>query len=126
MGEKRASTEVEARFNAVVEKYGDFLRKTIAQVCPKDLGLNFADIEQDARVRLWRALESEREIHHLGSYIYRIAVTATISAVQRMKARREEQLRLPEEDAEAGAELVADRSRSPDALAEQEEVFRNV
>ena len=45
------------------EEYGRFLRQTIIHLCPKDMGLQFNDIEQEARLKLWRALQSEKEIH---------------------------------------------------------------
>ena len=86
--------DIEAEFNAILEKYGAYLRQTIARICPKDLGIQFEDIEQEARLRLWRAIEAEREINFHGSYIYKIVVSVTITAIQRAKARREEQLRL--------------------------------
>ena len=122
--------EKEDRFNRVLDQYGEFLSRTIAQVCPRDLGLDLSEIIQEARLKLWRALESEREILHLGSYIYRIAVTATINAVRRVKARREEQLS-PDCDAEEGDEdrqgfLADDPRKAPDRLAEQGEIVRKI
>lgn len=110
---------------ALLEKYGELLRNAIAQVCPKKLGLHFDDIEQEARLRLWKALKSETEIENPASYLYRIALTTTIDAVRRVAARREEQLRL-EIDAFDGRdsaarveEPVTAADRSPEALAER-------
>jgi RNA polymerase sigma factor (sigma-70 family) len=127
---KLSSTEIEARFNAAVKKYGEFLRNTIAQICPKDLGIHFDDVEQDARLRLWRALQSERDISNLASYIYRITVTATIDAVRRVKTRREDQLRLEDEGEgkEGGAikPLTLDRDESPDRVAERQLMMRKI
>jgi RNA polymerase sigma-70 factor, ECF subfamily len=82
----------DARFAAVVEQYGRLLRDAIARVCPRHLGLQFDDLEQEARVRLWKALRSEREVRDLASYIYKVAATTTIDAIRRLKARREQQL----------------------------------
>jgi RNA polymerase sigma factor (sigma-70 family) len=124
--------EIEAEFNAILEKYGGFLRQTIARVCPKDLGIQFDDIEQDARLRLWRAIEAEREINFHGSYIYKIVLSVTINAIRRAKARREEQLRLAEDVADEDAAEVkpiipaADAENSPEAQAEREELLRKV
>src|SRR6185295_16723515 len=99
----------------LLDEYGRYLRNVIARLCPKDMGLQFGDIEQDARLRLWRALESGREITDPASYIYRVAATATIDAVRRVKARREEQMGLVEEgDTGAAITLVANREDSPD------------
>src|SRR5712692_10103132 len=91
MDKRSPAAEPEVWFRTVMEEYGKFLRDTIARLCPKDLGVQFDDIEQEACLRLWRALQSERNISDMASYIYRIAVTATIDAVRRVKARREEQ-----------------------------------
>jgi RNA polymerase sigma factor (sigma-70 family) len=116
------AAEVEARFNTIIEEYGRFLRNAIVKHCPKDLGLQFNDIEQEARVRLWRALQSEREIADLASYLYRIAVTATIDAIRRVKAKREEQLLTSEDDSGVEAEarvLPADPADRPDRVAER-------
>ena len=132
MREKSQLLEIEAKFNAILEKYGAFLRQSIARVCPKDLGIQFDDIEQDARLRLWRAIEAEREINFHGSYIYKIVVSVTINAIRRAKARREEQLRLAEDGADEGAAEVkpispaAGAENSPEAQAEREELLRKV
>lgn len=132
MREKSQLLEIEAEFNAILEKYGAFLRQTIARICPKDLGIQFDDIEQEARMRLWRAIEAEREINFHGSYIYRIAVSVTINAIRRAKARREEQLRLAGDDEDEDAAeaqpiiLTAGAENSPETQAEREELLRKV
>ncbi|MEW6736801.1 MAG: hypothetical protein AB1489_36270 [Acidobacteriota bacterium] len=41
MSNNLLTTEIESRFNEVVEKYGNFLRNTIAHLCPKDLDMSF-------------------------------------------------------------------------------------
>lgn len=69
MSEISPAVEAEARFNSVIEEYGKLLRQTIAHFCPKDLGLQFTDIKQEARLRLQRALQSEKEINDLESYL---------------------------------------------------------
>ena len=121
--------ETESRLNAILDEYGAFLRRTITHFCPKDLGIHFKDIEQDARLRLWRALQSEREIRDPASYLYRIAMTATLDAVRRIKAKREEQLRLVEdeyEDEGAPLALFSDPNRSPEAEAGRKQLAGKV
>jgi RNA polymerase sigma-70 factor (ECF subfamily) len=129
MKRKPLSEEREDKFNAILDRYDQFLRSTIARICPKDLGLQFADIQQEARIQLWRVIESEREISHPGSYIYRIAVSVTIKAVHRAKARREEQLRLAHgEDEPAGPvdSLATDLAQSPEAVAERRQLIEKI
>ena len=92
MSERVSEKTIEVRFNAILDEYGQVLRRAIARYCPKDLGLQAADIEQEAKIRLWRALESEREIKDLSSYLYRIAATTVIDAMRKVRERREESL----------------------------------
>lgn len=118
--------DAERWFDTVVDEYGKLLRQAIVRSCPKDLGIQFDDIEQEARLRLWRALQSERPITDLASYIYKIAVTTTIDAVRRVKARHEEQLHVvAEREGEAGSPM-ADPNDSPERLVERGEVMRRV
>jgi len=131
MAKKLHPPQVEERFNAVIEEFGQFLRQSIARLCPKDRGIQFDDIEQEARLRLWRALSSETEIQNLASYIYRIAATATIDAVRRAKVRREEQLRLVEDEAETEGvgerqPLTENPDRSPLRITERRQVVQKV
>src|SRR5688572_25553950 len=88
--EEREVSGSDARLQELLLRYGAFLRRTIARVCPPELGLSLDDIEQEARIALWRALKSEREIAFPASYIYRVAVSATLRAIRRARARREE------------------------------------
>jgi len=129
MKEKSINVEAESRLNAILDEYGAFLRRTIAHFCPKDLGIHFSDIEQEARLKLWRALQSEREIRDPASYLYRIAMTATLDAVRRIKAKREEQLRLVEDEGEdegAPRALSSDPNRSPEMEAERKQLADKV
>src|SRR5688500_14435719 len=121
MGAGSNAAEIGKRFSTIVEDYGRFLRNTIRQICPKDLGIQLDDIEQEARLRLWRALQSERDVTDLASYLYRICVSTTIDAVRRVKTRREEQLQLDEDSDEndvATISLLEGVERSPERLAQ--------
>ena len=129
MKRKLLPEEKEDRFNTLLESYDRFLSATIARICPKDMGIQFADIQQEARLQLWRVIESEREITHPGSYIYRIAVSVTIKAVHRAKARREEQLRLAHQEDEPPGPvdyLATDSAQSPEAVAERRQLIEKI
>jgi RNA polymerase sigma factor (sigma-70 family) len=129
MVKKTKAVEVEERFNAVVEQFGTLLRRAIVRFSPHDKGLHFDDIEQEARMRLWRALQAEREVTNYASYIYRIAATATIDAMRRIQARHEEQLEsLMEQRADDGEIMLAPApvKNSPEYLAESREAVGKV
>jgi RNA polymerase sigma-70 factor (ECF subfamily) len=127
---KRAPTvELEELFNLVVEEFGVLLRRAIVRFCPRDKGLQFDDIEQEARLRLWRALQDEREVTNYASYLYRIAATATIDALRRVQARHEEQLEiLIEQRTDDGDLMLAPMPAkdSPERLAESREAVDKV
>jgi RNA polymerase sigma-70 factor (ECF subfamily) len=125
--------EIESRFNSILEEHGRLLRNAIAAHCPKTLGLDLDDIVQEARLRLWRAISSEKEIRDLASYLFRIAANVTIDAVRRVKARREEQMEFsanpnagpgePQQrpqlvDRRASAETIVERRRLVEVVNE--------
>jgi RNA polymerase sigma-70 factor (ECF subfamily) len=129
MVKKSQAVEVEERFNAVVEEFGVHLRRAIVRLCPHDKGLQFDDIEQEARMRLWRALQAEREVTNYASYLYRIAATATIDAMRRIQARHEEQLHVLTEESAGQSEVMvvpAPLKDSPERLAESREAVERV
>lgn len=90
--EPPSASHAEVRFQAFLREHGGFLHRTLVRLCPRGLGIQLDDVEQDARLRLWRAVASEREITDPASYLYRVAHAATIDALRRVKARREEAL----------------------------------
>ncbi|HWP43757.1 MAG TPA: sigma-70 family RNA polymerase sigma factor [Blastocatellia bacterium] len=129
MKQRLKPDETEARFNDLLDKYELFLRNTIARICPKNLGLQISDILQEARLQLWRVIESEIEIAHPVSYIYRVAVSVTLRAIQRAKRRREEQLRLADDEDDSPSaldSLAVAPSESPEALAERRELVGQI
>ncbi|MCI0445209.1 RNA polymerase sigma factor [bacterium] len=119
----------EGRFDQLVKEFGLYLRNTIASICPKNLGIQIDDIEQEARIRLWKALEKDVEIRDHASYIYRIAFTTTIDAIRRVKSRKEEQLTTSEdskEEPKEPGEVVVDLGPSPHQTIETKQILDQV
>ena len=115
------------RFDALVREYRQLLRNAIARFCPSDLGLNVSDIEQEAVIRIWQLVRSEKEIERPASYFFRIAATTTIDAVRRVKRRREDQLRLEgDENDVAPTPLPPDVEKSPETLFRRREIMEKV
>lgn len=112
----------DARFQELLSRYGAFLRRTIARMMSGAGGASFEDVEQDARIELWRALQGERKIAHPTSYIYRVAVTAALRAIRRAKTRRETPL------AEEGFDGLPNTASLPDPedLARGHETLRKL
>jgi RNA polymerase sigma-70 factor (ECF subfamily) len=89
-GEPTAEEDAERRLEEFLGRYGPLLRRAVQAACPRALSRQVDDIEQEARIRLWRALRAETTIQDPASYLYRVAVTATIDAVRRARARPED------------------------------------
>jgi RNA polymerase sigma-70 factor (ECF subfamily) len=100
------------------EALGSFerlLSSVLARLCPREPASKLSDIRQDARLRLWRALQGEREIRNTTSYMYRVAVSATLDALRSAKGLREEVL---DGDGAAGS---GEPQASPEELADRRE-----
>jgi RNA polymerase sigma-70 factor (ECF subfamily) len=80
------------RLRQMLDEYGALLRRAIATVRPHGFGLEVEDIEQEVRIRVWNLLRRESEVDHPKSYLYRIAVNATLDEIKRVKRRREDSL----------------------------------
>jgi RNA polymerase sigma-70 factor (ECF subfamily) len=121
--------DVDARLDELLSAYGAFLRNAVRRLCPTALGVTIEEIEQDARIRLWHALKRERNITDPASYLYRIAATAAIDAMRRVRARREHQLDDVPEDDRVGAPVVAPLStaaRSPEQITAGRQIGQRI
>jgi len=112
--------DADARFQELIDTYGAFLRSAVRKLCPTTLGVNADEIEQEARIRLWQALRRERTITDPASYLYRIAATAAIDAVRRVRARREDPMGEGSDD--DARPIVVSPARSPEDLAAGQQV----
>lgn len=129
MSESVSEATIEVQFNAILDEYGQFLHNAVLRLCPQEMGIQVSDIEQEARIRLWRALQSEREIKDLTSYIYRIASTTVIDAMRKVRARREESLFYPS-DSEGEEEqlrpFAETETTAPDRQWQQKQTMHKV
>ena len=117
------------RLRALLDEYGHVLRRAIRRAAPRELEAELDDIEQEARLRVWGAIQKETVLERPASYLYRLAVNATLKAVEKRRSRREQAL--PEEGGSGGAPPLDEASvpsASPEARAarrqEMEEVRR--
>lgn len=92
---------------ALLARHGARLRALVLQHCSAEQGLDPDDIEQEVRIRLWRAVEREKNSALPASYIQRVVVTTVIDALRRSKPGQDAPL--PEAGQEAGVEALLDR-----------------
>lgn len=113
---------------SLLERFGGLLSATIRRAVPSDLGIDTQDVEQDARIRLWRALGRATEAELGASYVKRVAATAAIDAIRAALARRDRRSldeHAPGSDGEEGAtkaEETAATGPSPEEAARRREL----
>jgi len=101
------ATARHAAFESLLKDFGRRIRQLVESHCRGTQGLDPDDIEQEVRIRLWRALDGDR-IESLGaSYIQRAVVSTVIDAARRAA------LRVTEPLPEAGRETLADAAPGP-------------
>lgn len=91
----------------LLRDFGRRIRQLVESHCRGNPGLDPDDIEQEIRVRLWRALESDRIATLGASYIQRVVVSTVIDAARRAALRFTESL-----DA-GGHESLAEWTQGP-------------
>lgn len=78
-------------------------------------GIDPDDVEQEVRIRLWKALERDPNADFPASYIQKVVVTVMVDALRRAQARPTEALPEPEE----GQAELPDSGVRPDRAANE-------
>jgi RNA polymerase sigma factor (sigma-70 family) len=104
-------------FERILSSHEPRLRALVRSRLRADLDIDVDDVVQEVRIRLWRALNGEKGVDHLASYIQRTVVSVVIDALRRRAARREEAL-MPDDDA---VDTHAATTAPPDRLADHEQ-----
>jgi RNA polymerase sigma-70 factor (ECF subfamily) len=100
-------SDIDRQLTALLVRHAARLRTLVAQHCHAEQGLDPDDIEQEVRIKLWRAIEREKNPALPASYIQRVVVTTVIDALRRGKP--EQTTALPEDGQEVGIEALLDR-----------------
>ncbi|MDJ0656846.1 MAG: sigma-70 family RNA polymerase sigma factor [Xanthomonadales bacterium] len=77
----------EQQFEEIWSQHAATVRARLRGQRLLDAAIDLEDLEQDVRLRLWKALSSETRINHAGSYLRRVVNSALIDAVRRAQAR---------------------------------------
>ena len=108
------------QLESLIHRYAGALRSVAARyrLTPPDRD----DLVQEVRVRLWRAVESERMSAIPTSYLYRTATTAALDLIRRRRTSREEAIDdLPEVERSA-----QDHAPRPDQAAQLSEIAEQI
>lgn len=99
---------------ALLDKHGKRLRALIEIHCSRDQGLDPDDIEQEVRIKLWRALDSDKNFSAAASYIQKVVVTTVVDALRRAQVRHAESI---EDKDETGFDPSVTGPMRPESLA---------
>lgn len=102
-----------ARLDQLLRRFAARVRAQIESNRLTQHGIDPDDVEQEVRIRLWKALERDPNADFPASYIQKVVVTAMVDAVRRAQARPAEAL----PDADAGEAELADAGVAPDRAA---------
>ena len=91
---------VDQRLAQVLADFGNRLAVLLHGYRLDRHGVDPADIEQEVRIRLWKAIERDRSGAFHASYVQKVVATTVIDALRRAEVRAAEPL--PEDDDEAG------------------------
>ena len=77
--------DIERQVRDIIERYSALIRKVIqGQLFPGD-DVDLEDVEQEIRGKLWKSLEKGKKIEKLPSYIMKVAYTATVDELRRLR-----------------------------------------
>lgn len=105
---------VQARLEQVLISYGARLQRLLRTYGLDRRGIDPADVEQEVRIRLWKAIESDRFGAFGASYIQRVVATTVIDSLRRAEVRATEAL--PEEE-DTNAQPLPDEGVGPEQIA---------
>ena len=111
------------RLHKLLADYGAKVRSLIEAHGLGHYGIDPADIEQEVRIRLWKALERDRNAAFHTSFIQRVVLTTVIDAVRAANARPVEPL--PAEG-EIGDPGFIEPAAGPERIASGVEEFDRI
>lgn len=94
----RDSESVDARLEQVLRDFGARLGVLMRSYRLDRHGIDPDDVEQEVRIRLWKAISRDRSGAFHASYVQRVVATTVIDALRRAEVRAAEPL--PEDDGE--------------------------
>ncbi len=108
------SRQADPELERLLIQFGSQVKALVANHCRAEQGVDADDVEQEVRIRLWKALERDRSASFTASYIQRVVISTVIDAVRRAVARPADSL--SDEAVALAAERQSDTPR-PDVHA---------
>jgi len=106
---------IQRRLREVLDIFAGKVRKLINHYGLNKYGIDPEDVEQEVRIRLWKALERDRHAVFQPAFVKKIVLTTTIDAIRHALARPVEHFA---DEEESDAIALADGALGPEQRAE--------
>lgn len=77
--------EIESQVKEIVEKFSSLIRYVISKNLHKTDQVDYEDIEQEVKIKIWSLLKKGKKVENLPSYIKKVAYTATVDELRKMR-----------------------------------------
>ncbi|MGB9905955.1 MAG: RNA polymerase sigma factor [Candidatus Saccharicenans sp.] len=79
----------EREFEKIIEEFSAFIRCLVLKYNLEKLGLDAEDLIQEIRLKIWKVIDNEKNIHNPASYIKKIVESAVIDQIRRIRKEEE-------------------------------------
>ena len=110
------------KLNELLTRFAARVKAQIASNALNLHGIDPDDVEQEVRIRLWKALERDPNAEFPASYIQRVVVTVIVDAVRRAQVRAAD----PLPDGEDGHYELSATAPGPEAVASDQRKVEEV
>ncbi|MEA2006061.1 MAG: sigma-70 family RNA polymerase sigma factor [Acidobacteriota bacterium] len=76
-------------FNDIIKRFSRFIKANIQRFNLPKRGIDPDDIFQEVKIKIWKILNSEKEIKNYSSYIRKIVESSTIDHLRRLRKEEE-------------------------------------
>jgi len=77
--------DIDSHLKHIIDKFSSLIRHVIAANLYKTDNVNLEDVEQEVKVKIWKFLKKGKKVDNFPSYIKRVAYTATIDELRKMR-----------------------------------------
>ena len=73
------------KFEEIINKFARFIEANIQKFDPQKSGIDPDDLSQEIKIKLWKVLQDEKNIHNYSSYIRKIVDSTVIDQLRRFR-----------------------------------------
>ena len=77
--------EKEAKIKEIIDKFSSLIRSVIQKTVHEKDNIDFEDIEQEIKIKIWKFIAKGKNIEKLSSYIQKVAYTVTVDELRKMR-----------------------------------------